>query len=280
MTETLRRLNGAGLAAPQIGINKRVIVVEVRKTDLFPDRPTSALLQMINPLIKILSDTTELGWEGCFSIPGIMGKVPRATEIEVTYATPEGATHQEKFCGYVARVIQHEVDHLDGVLYLDKVPSRDDLSTILDFRKHNGNPPCAQHLIPLPLQINILHKKSALEYYSAHKDVLIRATKDCAWPALTSKTSAPSLSAKPLSLAEISQHLSQGDLVMASLNGAESLKSTMHFDSFALIVGMDAEHLYLHNVSAEDPCAYMPLPHAIFEKARAGTDQDLVILRA
>ena len=83
MVDRLRELNGAGLAAPQIGASVKVIVVEVRKTDVFPHRPASPLLQMINPVIVEQSDATETGWEGCFSVPGLMGLVPRAEAITV-----------------------------------------------------------------------------------------------------------------------------------------------------------------------------------------------------
>ncbi|MGH4016888.1 MAG: peptide deformylase [Pseudonocardiaceae bacterium] len=87
MVDRLRELNGAGLAAPQIGASVKVIVVEVRRTDVFPDRPTSPLLQMINPVIVEQSGTIEAGWEGCFSVPGLMGLVPRSETITVMYTS-------------------------------------------------------------------------------------------------------------------------------------------------------------------------------------------------
>ena len=87
MVDRLRELNGAGLAAPQIGASVKVIVIEVRKTDVFPDRPKSPLLQMINPVIMERSGTIETGWEGCFSVPGFMGLVPRAETITVEYTS-------------------------------------------------------------------------------------------------------------------------------------------------------------------------------------------------
>ena len=83
MTDLLRELNGAGLAAPQIGVAKAIIVVEVRKTDLFPDRPVSPLIVMVNPRIVSASEEVETGWEGCFSVPGLMGLVDRSKTIEV-----------------------------------------------------------------------------------------------------------------------------------------------------------------------------------------------------
>jgi len=115
MVDRLRELNGAGLAAPQISASVKVIVVEVRKTDVFPQRPTSPLLQMINPVVVEQSRTNGTGWEGCFSVPGFMGLVPRASTITVEYISADGNRVKEQYSGYLARVIQHEIDHLDGM---------------------------------------------------------------------------------------------------------------------------------------------------------------------
>lgn len=138
MVNRLRELNGAGLAAPQVGASVKVIIVEVRKTDVFPDRPTSPLLQMINPAIVERSETTETGWEGCFSVPGLMGLVPRAESITVEYIAAEGAGVTAQYSGYVARVIQHEIDHLNGVEFVDRMTSMESLTTVtnyLEFRR-------------------------------------------------------------------------------------------------------------------------------------------------
>ncbi|MGH3914100.1 MAG: peptide deformylase [Pseudonocardiaceae bacterium] len=138
MVSRLRELNGAGLAAPQLGASVKVIVVEVRKTDVFPDRPTSPLLQMINPVIVERSETIETGWEGCFSVPGLLGLVPRAETITVEYTSTEGTRTTERYSGYVARVIQHEIDHLDGVEFVDRMTSLESLTTVtnyLDFHR-------------------------------------------------------------------------------------------------------------------------------------------------
>lgn len=133
MVDRLRELNGAGLAAPQIGASVKVIVVEVRKTDVFPERPTSPLLQMINPVIVEHSATTETGWEGCFSVPGLMGLVPRAETISVQYTTADGTDVTEQCSGYVARVIQHEIDHLGGVEFVDRMTSMGSLTTVTNY---------------------------------------------------------------------------------------------------------------------------------------------------
>ena len=133
MVDRLRGLNGAGLAAPQMGVSGKVIVVEVRKTDVFPDRPTSPLLQMINPMIVEQSGTIETDWEGCFSVPGLMGLVPRAETITVQYSSAVGTDVAEQYSGYVARVIQHEIDHLDGVEFIDRMTSMESLTTVTNY---------------------------------------------------------------------------------------------------------------------------------------------------
>jgi peptide deformylase len=137
MITLLRELNGAGLAASQVGSQARVIVVEVRKTDLFPDRPTSPLYVMINPKILRNNEVIEDGWEGCFSIPGLMGMVHRCNSIQVDYLTSEGQKHTEAFDGYIARVIQHEIDHLDGTLFIDRMKSMRSLTTVQNFLRFN-----------------------------------------------------------------------------------------------------------------------------------------------
>ncbi len=133
MVDRLRALNGAGLAAPQLGASVKVIVVEVRKTDVFPERPTSPLLQMINPAIVEHSGTSETGWEGCFSVPGLMGRVPRAQTISVQYTSTDGIDVTEQHSGYIARVIQHEIDHLDGVEFVDRMTSMTSLTTVTNY---------------------------------------------------------------------------------------------------------------------------------------------------
>lgn len=133
MVDRLRTLNGAGLAAPQIGASVRVVVVEVRKTDVFPDRPTSPLLQMINPVITTRSDQIVDGWEGCFSVPGMMGQVPRSESIVVEYTDADGAGCTDSYSGYVARVVQHEIDHLDGIEFVDRMTSMASLTTVKNY---------------------------------------------------------------------------------------------------------------------------------------------------
>ena len=139
----LRELNGAGLAAPQIGVSVRVAIVEVRRTDVFPDRPETGLIQLLNPVVVERSDETALDWEGCFSVPGYLGLVPRAERVAVRYTTETGETVTEEFEGYTARVVQHEVDHLDGLVYLDRMPDMTSLTTSQNYLDHHrpASPP-------------------------------------------------------------------------------------------------------------------------------------------
>ncbi len=123
MVERVRAKQGAGIAAPQIGVDRRIAVVEVRPTKLFPNRSGSPLLIMINPKIIDTSHDIATDWESCFSVPDMIGVVPRHQTVIVRYATRVGEIVTQRFEGYVARVVQHEVDHLDGILYTDRMDS-------------------------------------------------------------------------------------------------------------------------------------------------------------
>jgi peptide deformylase len=146
LIDGLRELQGAGLAANQIGLDLNILVAEVRKTDLFPDRPESPLLVMLNAQIVERSLETDDLYEGCFSVPGLIGLVPRYTWIEVQYQTIDGEPRLERIDGYLARVVQHEVDHLEGRFYLDRMETMLSLSTrdnymqyVIASRKQGGN---------------------------------------------------------------------------------------------------------------------------------------------
>ena len=136
----LRELKGAGIAANQIASPDAVVVVEVRKTDLFPDRPESPLYLFVNPEIVERKGEAALDWEGCFSVPGLMGQVNRAEAVKVRYETPDAEQREEWFEGYVARVIQHEYDHLQGRLFLDRMGSLESLTTSENYRKFHFHP--------------------------------------------------------------------------------------------------------------------------------------------
>jgi len=129
LTSELRELKGAGLAANQLGIDLSIFVAEVRATELFPDRQASELHVLLNA--EILEHSPEIinDWEGCFSIPGLLGTVPRYSWIKVRYQDTEGNTHSNTFEGYLARVFQHEIDHLSGRFYLDRMQTMLSLTT-------------------------------------------------------------------------------------------------------------------------------------------------------
>jgi peptide deformylase len=119
MIETLDDIGGAGLAAPQVHVPWRVVIFRVpaeRVTGRADDLP-SELTALVNPEIELVGSARELGWEGCLSIPGLRGAVPRAVRIRYKGVTPEGERVEREVEGFHARVVQHECDHLDGILY-------------------------------------------------------------------------------------------------------------------------------------------------------------------
>jgi peptide deformylase len=135
LTATLREMQGAGLAANQMGIDLNIFVAEVRKTELFPNRDESPLFVMVNARIVDRSSEVLNDFEGCFSVPGYVGEVPRHERISLTYQDLEGGQHNEEFAGYIARVFQHEIDHLNGIIYLDRMPSLTSLATRENYLK-------------------------------------------------------------------------------------------------------------------------------------------------
>lgn len=144
MIGRLRSLNGAGLAAPQIGAQVKAVVVEVRRTDVFPDRPECPLTCMVNPVILERGDGEMLDWEGCFSVPGLMGLVPRTGSVLVSYLDRDGLRIERAFEGYVARVVQHEIDHLDGVEFVDRMRDMTSLTTVQNYLDHHRDTPVSQ----------------------------------------------------------------------------------------------------------------------------------------
>jgi len=117
MRDTMHALDGVGLAAPQIGVNLRVVIFEVSQNPRYPDAETVPQTVLIDPVITPLSDAMEEGWEGCLSIPGMRGLVPRYTHLRYQGRDEYGALIDRTVSGFHARVVQHECDHLDGILY-------------------------------------------------------------------------------------------------------------------------------------------------------------------
>ena len=117
MYETMHAANGVGLAAPQIGVDLRLMIFGFEANPRYPDEAPVPVTTLINPWLEILTQETEDGWEGCLSVPGMRGLVPRATHIRYGGTLVDGATLEREAHGFHARVFQHEFDHLDGILY-------------------------------------------------------------------------------------------------------------------------------------------------------------------
>jgi peptide deformylase len=117
MFDTMAALNGAGLAAPQIGVSKRVVIFGFEANPRYPDAEPVPQTVLINPVIEVISDETEEGWEGCLSVPGLRGLVARYANIRYRGQDQSGKPIDRTVSGFHARVVQHECDHLDGILY-------------------------------------------------------------------------------------------------------------------------------------------------------------------
>jgi peptide deformylase len=117
MQDTMTALSGAGIAAPQIGVLKRVVIFGFEHNERYPDAEAVPFTVLINPVIEPLSDALEDGWEGCLSVPGMRGVVPRFRAIRYAGFDQDGVRFEREVSGFHARVVQHETDHLDGILY-------------------------------------------------------------------------------------------------------------------------------------------------------------------
>jgi len=124
---TLAGSGGVGIAAPQVYVPLRVIVVASRPNARYPHAPRMDPLVLVNPELVWSSQEKEDGWEGCLSIPGIRGLVPRAAGVKVGYRTADGETRTLELEGFPARIFQHELDHLDGVVFLDRIENNRNL---------------------------------------------------------------------------------------------------------------------------------------------------------
>ncbi|MEO5735641.1 MAG: peptide deformylase [Rubrivivax sp.] len=117
MFETMEAAQGAGLAAPQIGVDLQLVIFGFGKIQRYPDEPPVPRTVLINPVVTPLDDALELGWEGCLSVPGLRGQVPRLARIRYSGLDPQGQLLEREADGFHARVVQHECDHLIGRLY-------------------------------------------------------------------------------------------------------------------------------------------------------------------
>ena len=139
LRDTLASTQGVGIAAPQISISKRIIIVASRPSARYPYAPLMEPTVMINPNFTALSDITEKDWEGCLSIPGIRALVPRYTNIEITYTDLNNQQITAHLTGFIARIFQHEFDHLPGIVYLDRVEDKLDIFAESEYFKLINN---------------------------------------------------------------------------------------------------------------------------------------------
>jgi peptide deformylase len=121
MDDTMRSLSGAGLAAPQIGVGLRVVIFEVQSNPRYPQVQPVPYTVLVNPVLTPLDDELEEGWEGCLSVPGLRGLVPRYRRMRYQGFDDLGRRVDRSVEGFHARVVQHEVDHLDGILYPQRI---------------------------------------------------------------------------------------------------------------------------------------------------------------
>ncbi|HKZ15355.1 MAG TPA: peptide deformylase [Solirubrobacterales bacterium] len=137
MIETMRAADGAGLAAPQVGVPLRIAVIEVREGNpRYPYKPPIPLTVIVNPALRSLDGVTFATNEGCLSMPNLRGDLERFENVGVRYLDREGEPHEETWRGLSAGTFQHETDHLDGILFVDRMADMSSLSTWAEFELH------------------------------------------------------------------------------------------------------------------------------------------------
>jgi peptide deformylase len=133
MLATVMDAQGVGLAAPQVYVSKRIIIIASHPNPRYPYAPEMEAIAMLNPIITWSSDDMIMDWEGCLSVPGIRGLVPRNKSVRLKYETREGESITREFSGFIARIIQHECDHLDSISYLDRMESTKEIVSEKEF---------------------------------------------------------------------------------------------------------------------------------------------------
>lgn len=134
MIETMRDANGAGLAAPQVGVSKRLAVIEVRPGNpRYPYKPAVPLTVIVNPVLEVIGEETYLNNEGCLSMPNLRGDLERWVNVSVRHFDREGREVEGTYRGLTAGTFQHEIDHLDGRLFVDRMTDLSTLSTWEQF---------------------------------------------------------------------------------------------------------------------------------------------------
>lgn len=135
LIHTAQNANGVGIAAPQVAQSYRLLIVASRPSARYPQAPTMEPTAMINPQIIASSNDVVKDWEGCLSIPGIRGLVPRSQAIEIEYTARDGKLHRQELRDFVARIFQHEYDHLDGIVFLDRVENAQELMAEEEYQE-------------------------------------------------------------------------------------------------------------------------------------------------
>jgi peptide deformylase len=136
MVETMREYDGAGLAAPQVHTLLQIAVIEVEGNPRYPDAPSIPLMVLVNPVVTPLTEEMEDGWEGCLSVPDMRGMVPRYTAVRLQCLDRAGQPVDLVAKEFFARVIQHETDHLKGIVYVDRMRDLSTLSHIAEWKRY------------------------------------------------------------------------------------------------------------------------------------------------
>lgn len=135
LLQTMTQAGGVGIAAPQVGILKQLVIIASRPTPRYPHAPEMLPTPMLNPKLVKHSDETEKGWEGCLSVPGIRGLVPRYKSVTIDYLDRDGQPQRQILQDFVARIFQHEYDHLQGVVFVDRVESTHELMSEQEYQR-------------------------------------------------------------------------------------------------------------------------------------------------
>jgi peptide deformylase len=135
MLAMMEQAGGVGIAAPQVGVSMQLVIVASRSTPRYPDAPEMVPTPMLNPRLLAHSQGMEKGWEGCLSVPGIRGLVPRYSSVTIAYLDRAGQPQEQTLDGFVARIFQHEYDHLQGVVFIDRVEQTTELMSEQEYQR-------------------------------------------------------------------------------------------------------------------------------------------------
>lgn len=136
MVETMREYDGAGLAAPQVHVPRQIAVIEVAANPRYPEAPRIPLTVLVNPVVTPLTEEMEEDWEGCLSVPDLRGRVPRYTAVRLECYDRDARPVSLVAKDFFARVVQHETDHLHGIVYLDRMRDFSTLAHIAEWQKY------------------------------------------------------------------------------------------------------------------------------------------------